>query len=195
MSGQASFVVKQILRELNTDSSMTYWTMREGRDRLMVEDFAEKPRAGVFIIDDFHRLEERFQQRIANLVKAAAESEEPERFPKVIVVGINKVGSTLIQQVHDIGKRLGIHRIKPGSKALVMELLQKGEKELLVDFQNKGLFRDFRGIFHWRKWDPSACGPILARAGTARRQPGRQGRPRAWSSRRASTGLVSTKTP
>lgn len=140
--------VKQILRELNNDGAMTYWTLREGKDRAMVEEFAINPRAGVFIIDDFHRLEEKYQQLIANLVKAAAETEEPERFPKVIVVGINKVGSALIQQVHDTGKRLGVHRIKPGSKNLVTELLQKGEQELKVEFGDKdAIYNESRGDY------------------------------------------------
>jgi hypothetical protein len=140
--------VKQILRELKSDVGITYWTIRDGKDRVMVEAFAQSPRPGVFIIDDFHRLAEEYQQMIANLVKAAAETEEPERFPKVIVLGINRVGSVLIQQVHDIGKRLGVHRIKPGSRELVDELLQKGERELGVELQNKtAIYDESRGDY------------------------------------------------
>lgn len=140
--------VKQILRELNNDGAITYWTMRESKDRQCAEEFASTPRPGIFIIDDFHRLESTHQDLIANLVKAAAESEEPERFPKVIVVGINKVGSALIQQVHDVGKRLGIHRIKLGSKELITELLQKGEEQLKVAFSDKdAIYDESRGDY------------------------------------------------
>ena len=122
--------------------------MRESSDRRAAEAFSDIPQPGIYIIDDFHRLGESFQTKIADLVKIAAESEQPEKYPKVILIGINKVGSVLIQQVHDIGKRLGIHRIKPGSKELVYQLIEQGERELGVRIVDKDkIYDECRGDY------------------------------------------------
>ncbi|MGZ9158866.1 MAG: TIR domain-containing protein, partial [Nitrospira sp.] len=66
------------------------------------------------------------QEKIANIIKVAAEEFGDTSYPKVVIIGINKVGSELIHLVHDIAKRCGIHRIKPASLETASELISKG---------------------------------------------------------------------
>ena len=89
---------------------------------------AEPNARGVYIIDDFHRLAEETQEKLANRIKTAAEELDPENHPKVVIIGINKVGSELIELVPDIAKRCGIHRVLPASYDRSMELISNGEQ-------------------------------------------------------------------
>jgi hypothetical protein len=58
-------------------------------------------------------------------------------YAKVVLIGINKIGSELIHLVHDIAKRCGIHRIRPATKETTEELIRKGEARLNVKFAEK----------------------------------------------------------
>lgn len=102
---------------------------------------------GNFIIDDFHRLDNDTQLKIGDIIKIAAEEYEDATHPKVVIIGINHVGSELIHLVHDIAKRCGIHKICPASLDTMIELVRKGEELLNVKFA------DYPAIFHETRGD------------------------------------------
>lgn len=102
---------------------------------------------GNFIVDDFHRLDNVTQSKIADIVKIAAEEYGDDSHPKVVIIGINRVGSELIHLVHDIAKRCGIHRIAPASLETTTELVRKGEERL------NAKFGDYIAIFSETKGD------------------------------------------
>ena len=66
---------------------------------LSIVNFSQGKSLGSFIVDDFHRLDDHLQADIANLVKTIAELWDAQKYPKIIIVGINKVGSELINLV------------------------------------------------------------------------------------------------
>ena len=127
---------KKILEECLPQAGFQYLSARKNADFPKILSLAEGKENGHFIVDDFHRLDDGTQTKIANLVKLAAEEYGEADYPKVVIIGINKVGSELIHLVHDIAKRCGIHRIQPASQETARELIRKGEAKLRVKFDD-----------------------------------------------------------
>ena len=124
--------VRKIIEECLPHAGFEYLSARKAGDIPRILRLAEGVEGGCYIVDDFHRLNNDVRAKIANLVKVAAEEYGDNSYPKVVIIGINKVGSELIHLVHDIAKRCGIHRIKPASFETTSELISKGEDKLNV---------------------------------------------------------------
>lgn len=140
--------VKQILAEIYPTNPPKVLTPREPRDIAVIEGISEESGNAIFIIDDFHRLEKSIKERLADLAKLVAERDDRGNLPKLVIVGINEVGSDLIQMVPDIAKRVGIHRISPGTAEVTGQIIELGCKELNITFENPQLiFEDSRGDY------------------------------------------------
>ena len=118
--------VKKIQSSLGEDRVPIYLSARKTRDVEKIGTLVTSRELGFFIIDDFHRLSAELQTAIADIAKLAAEEWDPLLYPKLVIIGINEVGSGLIQFVPDIAKRVGIHKILPASDDLVQELIMSG---------------------------------------------------------------------
>jgi len=139
---------KKILEECLPDAGFQYFSARRTADMAKIIALADGGATGHFIIDDFHRLDEEIQIKIANLAKLAAEEYDAAVYPKLVLIGINQVGSELIHLVHDIAKRCGIHRISPATESITAELIKKGEDKLNVGFASPGeIFAETRGDY------------------------------------------------
>ncbi len=140
--------VRKIVAECLPDGGFEYLSARKANDIPKILRLAEGAQGGRYIIDDFHRLENDTQSKIANIIKVAAEEFEENTYPKVVIIGINKVGSELIHLVHDIAKRCGIHRIKPATFETTSELISKGEERLGVKLADQEkIFAETRGDY------------------------------------------------
>lgn len=139
--------VKKIIEESLPAAGFEYLSARRIKDMPRILELANVAPKGNFIVDDFHRLDNDTQSKIADIVKIAAEEYDDDNHPKVVIIGINRVGSELIHLVHDIAKRCGIHRIAPASFETMAELVQKGEERLNVKFG------DYTTIFDETKGD------------------------------------------
>lgn len=126
--------VKKIIEEALADSGFEYLSARKARDMPRILQIGNEAPPGRFIIDDFHRLDSEIQEKIANIVKIAAEEYDDPSHPKIVIIGINRVGSELIHLVHDVAKRCGIHRIAPAEPETVRELVEKGQEKLGIVF-------------------------------------------------------------
>jgi hypothetical protein len=125
-------VAKKILEQSFPNQEFEYLTARKTEDLCKIIEISEGESTGRFIIDDFHRLENNIQENIANSIKISAEEPDHTHSLKVVIIGINKVGSELIFLVHDIAKRCGIHKILPANEARIGELISKGEEKLNI---------------------------------------------------------------
>ena len=142
--------VKKILETEKAVSAYRYLTARDtDKDLPEILKVANGEITGAFVIDDFHRLAPSTQEAFGNLVKLAAEDSGQGKFPKIIIIGINNVGRGLIQLVHDIAKRCGIHRIGQASRERTIELITKGEQKLNVEFTNKESIVTESGGDYW----------------------------------------------
>lgn len=124
--------VKKIIEDCLPHAGFSYLSARKAADIPRILRLADGKESGQYIVDDFHRLQNDVQEKIANIIKVAAEEYGDNSYPKIVIIGINKVGSELIHLVHDIAKRCGIHRIKPASLETTSELISKGEQKLGV---------------------------------------------------------------
>jgi len=141
--------VKKILERLGEGANATYLTARDAAHVSKIAQLARTPVAGTFVVDDFHRLAQDVQKALGDIAKVAAERATDNRdLPKLVLIGINQVGSDLIQLVPDIAKRTGIHRIQPGTLTQIQALINAGCVELNVTFENAELiFSESRGDY------------------------------------------------
>ena len=140
--------VRRIIDENIVDDQFEYLSARKAKDMSSILSIAAGEKSGRFVIDDFHRLENNTQEKIANLIKIAAEEYEEASKLKIVIIGINKVGSELIHLVHDISKRCGIHRIKPAPIETTKELIRKGEEKLNIVIENhEHIFNETKGDY------------------------------------------------
>ncbi len=140
--------VKRIQAALDPGAMPTYLSARKTRDVERITRIAERSENGAFIIDDFHRLSPATRTALADLAKLAAEEFDLENYPKLIIIGINEVGSALIQFVPDIAKRVGIHRIAPASKDLTLRLIENGCAALNIRFEKPdAIFDESQGDY------------------------------------------------
>ena len=106
--------VKKIIEQIGV-KEVQYLTARDAIDVSRIEAVVKDRPAGTYVIDDFHRLSKDLQSQLADVAKLAAEQVAlSPNSPKLVLIGINEMGSDLIQLVPDIAKRTGIHRILPG---------------------------------------------------------------------------------
>jgi len=140
--------VRKIMEESLQATGITYLSARKTRDAQAIRDLASGKLIGKYVIDDFHRLDDETQGELANLIKLAAEEYDETTYPKVVIIGINKVGSELIHLVHDIAKRCAIHRIQAASADTTSELLAKGEERLNIKFlDHSSIYRESSGDY------------------------------------------------
>jgi hypothetical protein len=88
---------------------------------------------GVVVIDDFHRLPHTLREQIADLLKALADREETHS--KLVIIGINDAGKSLIQSAPDLANRIDVIEMETESPDKIDQLLSLGERELNVHIQ------------------------------------------------------------
>lgn len=141
-------VAKKIIEHAFPHGDFGYLSARTAGDMASILAIAGGTLQGKWIIDDFHRLDSPVQALIADLVKVAAESFDPAVHTKLVLIGINKVGSELILLVHDIAKRCGIHRIQPADKDIALQMINRGEEKLNVLLEDKeAIFDETEGDY------------------------------------------------
>jgi hypothetical protein len=141
--------IKSILDRLG-ERAAAYLTARDPNDLENIIQLAQTRAAGLYVIDDFHRLEDQVKAQLADIAKVAAEQEDTAAatLPKLVIIGINQVGSDLIQLVQDIAKRTGIHRIRPGTQADVAALVEAGCRKMNIVFTNpETVFAESQGDY------------------------------------------------
>lgn len=141
--------IRQILADLNDAHETEYLTARNPVDISKIEKIARDRLIGRFVIDDFHRLGAALQATLADIAKMAAEQTQPEGITKLILIGINQVGSGLIQLVPDIAKRTGIHKIQPGGQQEIDQLIKIGCDKLNIIIQNQEVIFDETNGDYW----------------------------------------------
>jgi hypothetical protein len=128
--------VKKILEQLAQNVEITYLSSRKATDVEKIIKIVSAPTTGYYVIDDFHRLSSELQENLANVAKISAEEGFEASLPKLIFIGINQIGSELIQLVPDIAKRFGIHKIDAGGSQEINQLIEIGCIELNISIIN-----------------------------------------------------------
>src|ERR1017187_2721377 len=103
--GKTTAVVKA-LEQTGFTGNVIKLSARKAEDVAFVKELPAMQPFGVVIIDDFHKLPSATKGAIADLMKILAD--EGAADSKVIVVGINKAGNSLIAFADDLTNRLEI---------------------------------------------------------------------------------------
>ena len=88
--------VKKIIEESLPDAKFKHLSARRSKDFPQILEIANTSPKGNFIIDDFHRLDNVTQSKIADIIKIAAEEYDDGTHPKIVIIGINRVGSVTL---------------------------------------------------------------------------------------------------
>ncbi|OYU18505.1 MAG: hypothetical protein CFE34_10265 [Rhodobacteraceae bacterium PARR1] len=140
--------VKKALAEIFPANTPTLLTPREPAHLPIIAAIDENSGEKTFVVDDFHRLDRETKERLADLAKVIAERDNREGLPKLVIIGINNVGSDLIQLVPDIAKRMGIHRISPGTPEVIHEMITLGSRLLNIEIGSpETVIEDCRGDY------------------------------------------------
>ena len=138
--------IKKIISELNIKELIL--SARKTEDLELIDLLLEDSKnVGMVIIDDFHLLSLDRRKALANLLKTSADENRIDI--KLILVGINKAGNGLIELSSDLNNRIDTIRYESNPKSKIIELIEKGEEKLNIEFQDKkSIAEKVEGSFH-----------------------------------------------
>jgi hypothetical protein len=105
-----------------------FLTARRAVDVKEIESIPDTDNLGLIIIDDFHRLDESIKQKLADKIKLL--SDEEDESSKLVLIGINRAGQSLIDYAPDLLHRVEIIRFGRTNIERIIELIQRGQEAL-----------------------------------------------------------------
>lgn len=139
--------VKKALEELGLNEKVISLTARKQKDRDTISKIHKGKITGIIIIDDFHRLNEIIRKNIADYMKTLADEENGDI--KLIIVGINKAGDSLVKFASDLNNRIDTIKFETNPDEKILELIKKGENALNINFIDKdAIVAETHGSFH-----------------------------------------------
>ncbi|MEO7993257.1 MAG: ATP-binding protein [bacterium] len=125
--------VTKVLEELGDYATVTTLSARRPGDLSIIQQLTTSAEPlGTVIIDDFHRLPQADRERLTDLVKFLADKETSGT--KLVLVGINKTGESMITFMTDVASRLEIIRFEANPRSKVWQLVKQGEQAMSVAF-------------------------------------------------------------
>lgn len=128
--------VARAFQELGIVDTVTSLSARRRGDPELIRELPAMNAFGTVVIDDFHRLPDGIRAEIADFMKLLADEEARDR--KIIVIGINKAGESLVRFANDLNNRLDIISLESNPDEKVTELISLGEAALNVQLNVKG---------------------------------------------------------
>ena len=127
--------VTRALDELGMANKVMKLSARRAEDVALIRELPKIKSFGTVLIDDFHRLSNAVRAEIADLMKLMADEETADC--KLVLIGINKAGESLIKFAHDLNNRLEIIPLETNPDEKVEELIALGERALNIDLNIK----------------------------------------------------------
>jgi len=144
--GKTTCVLK-VIEHLGLDQKALKLSGRKPDDIEFVKHLPSMSSIGIVLIDDFHRLPDGLKANIADFMKTLADEEKEDS--KVVAVGINKAGDSLIKFSADLTGRIDTIHFEANPDEKIEELIGKGEQALRITINIKGdIVKESRGSFH-----------------------------------------------
>jgi molybdopterin-guanine dinucleotide biosynthesis protein len=124
--------VETALERLKMAGKVTKFSARKPSDIEYIEALPELGAVGIVVVDDFHKLSDQTRSALADYMKTLADGESKET--KIIAVGINKAGQSLINFAHDLVNRIDIVPFEGNPDEKVEALIVQGASALNVHF-------------------------------------------------------------
>lgn len=146
--------VSNALAEIDGATAVLTLSARRQDDVELIKELPTMANIGVVVIDDFHRLDQPSRAAISDFMKLLADEERVDS--KVIVIGINKAGESLIALAPDLGGRIEVIKLGVNPEDRIARLIEKGERALNVKIdaaeeivaQSQGSFNIAQALCH-----------------------------------------------
>ena len=122
--------VENALRKIGISKQTTKLSARRTEDVEYIEILPETSKAGIVMVDDYHRLPSKGQSALADYLKVLADTEDTGT--KIIILGINRAGDSLIEFAPDLVNRIDVVRFETEPDDRIEELIHKGEETLNI---------------------------------------------------------------
>lgn len=123
--------VARALAELNIADRVTKLSARRKEDLEIIHSLPGLGEVGMVIVDDFHKLNAPTKNEIADYAKLLAEDERTNT--KLVLIGINNAGTSLLQFAPDLSGRIDFISFETEPDEKVQELVAAGERALNVN--------------------------------------------------------------
>lgn len=120
--------VKKALEALSLTERCLFLSARRPNDVEIIAALPEMGDLGVVVVDDFHRLPEALKKALTDQVKTMADEEEAAS--KIVLIGINRAGQSLVEYAPDLLHRAEVIRIGRTNVERIRELVARGEGAL-----------------------------------------------------------------
>jgi hypothetical protein len=127
--------IMNALTQLDISSQAEILSARKKKDVEKIKMIFEGGSKGVIIIDDFHKLPNDTKNNVADYLKTLADEESQDI--KIIIIGINRAGDSLIRFARDLVNRIDIIRFETNPFDKIVELITKGERALNIEIESK----------------------------------------------------------
>lgn len=122
--------VEKALCAVNAAERTTKLSARRTADLEYIKILPETAEAGIVLVDDYHKLPVKTKSALADYLKVLADAEEEKT--KIIVLGINQAGDSLIEFAPDLVNRIDVIRFETEPDEKIQQLLGRGEQALNV---------------------------------------------------------------
>jgi hypothetical protein len=130
-----STAVEKALGSIGVEMGAQSLTARDPNDVGVIELLPTMTDFGIAIVDDFHVLDDAVRRGIADLLKRLADAESETS--KLVIIGINRAGDSLIDAAPDLVNRLEVIRFEVEQPDKVRALIEAGEKAFNVEIEAK----------------------------------------------------------
>lgn len=127
--------VSRALEELGMSDHVLKLSTRRPDDLALIRELPTMRGISTVIIDDFHKLDDATKISIADMMKVLADEESPNN--KIVLLGINKAGESLVRFAADLNNRLEVIELEANPREKVEEVITLGERALNVKINVK----------------------------------------------------------
>ena len=120
--------IKRALDDVGLSDSSLFLSARKQADAELIAELPAMKDIGVVVVDDFHRLPDAEKAKLTDFVKLLADEEESAS--KVILIGINRAGQTLVEYAPDLLHRVETIRFGRTNVERIKNLIELGEQAL-----------------------------------------------------------------
>ncbi|PLK44267.1 TIR domain-containing protein [Emticicia sp. TH156] len=144
--GKTTSVIKAI-DEIGFSNSVLNLSARKREDVELIQFLPEMKDIGIVIVDDFHVLSNEIKKNLSDLMKTLADEESAKS--KLILIGINKAGDSLVSFSPDLNNRIDTIRFEANPNEKIENMIELGEQALGITINVKQeLIEESKGSFH-----------------------------------------------
>ncbi|MDR5893156.1 TIR domain-containing protein [Halomonas mongoliensis] len=123
--------IKRAIDDVGLSDSCLFLSARKQTDADLISELPAMKNIGIVVVDDFHRLPDADKLKLTDFVKLLADEEEQES--KIILIGINRAGQTLVEYAPDLLHRVETIRFGKTNVERIKSLISLGENVLNCD--------------------------------------------------------------